>query len=361
MYSQVKKNVFRSHTVLAISLLCAAGAQANVFETPQTKPRVLFEENTPAPLARPLAPLAGNAASLAWLSPAPLSSTLRLSLRGLPPLAAAAFGTLAAPAPADVMAPDGMAADGMASSPVNEAADELPATRDPVVTASIPAAAAPAGDAVTRTAARALRQEQPLFGAHRIRFGKIMSGARISGLIRKAAASGASAICINRCADLADRLDLGAGDITAQLRHVSASVNAMVAYRTDQQNHGRLDQWSTPNETLARLSGDCEDYAILKMAILARLGVPVNAMEIVVVKDTSRRLFHAVLSVALKDRTLILDNMTDAVEADTEKPGYAPLFSLSGTANYIFGYKGGRQNLTASLRNMASIASGAGF
>jgi len=99
----------------------------------------------------------------------------------------------------------------------------------------------------------------------------------------------------------------------------------MVAYRTDEDNHGRLDYWSTPNETLSRSSGDCEDYAILKMALLARLGVPMTAMEIVVVKDTSRRLFHAVLSVALEGRSMILDNMTDAVETDTEKRSYRGL------------------------------------
>jgi predicted transglutaminase-like cysteine proteinase len=213
----------------------------------------------------------------------------------------------------------------------------------------------------SQTVSSTVRQDRPLFGAHRIRFGKIGSGTRISGLIRKAASTGASAICINQCAGLADRLDLGGTDITAQLRHVSASVNTLVTYRTDEENHGRLDQWSTPNETLARASGDCEDYAILKMAVLARLGVPVNAMEIVVVKDTSRRLFHAVLSVTLEDRTLILDNMTDAVETDTAKRSYAPLFSLSGSANYVFGYKGGKQDLTASLTNIASIAPGAGF
>lgn len=355
MYSQVKKTIFRSHTVLAISLLCTAVAQAKVDETPRTKPGVLIEANTPGPLAQSRSFAPGGAANLAWLSPAPVSTTLRLSRTGLPPIAPAAFAALAVPAPAPAPADD------MAGSPVRQAASEMPDARDPIITASIPAAAAPAGDAVTRAAARTVSQDRSLFGAHRIRFGKIMSGARISGLIRKAAASGASAICINRCAELADRLDLGGADITAQLRHVSASVNGLVAYRTDQQNHGRLDQWSTPNETLARLSGDCEDYAILKMAVLARLGVPLNAMEIVVVKDTSRRLFHAVLSVALDDRTLILDNMTDTVEADTEKRSYAPLFSLSGSANYIFGYKGGKQNLTASLRNMASIAPGAGF
>jgi predicted transglutaminase-like cysteine proteinase len=250
------------------------------------------------------------------------------------------------------------------------------APRDRITTASIPTAVIPVParrpapqassqpprhQDTSQTVSRTVRQDRPLFGAHRIRFGKIGSGTRISGLIRKAAGTGASAICINQCAGLADRLDLGGTDITAQLRHVSASVNTLVTYRTDEENHGRLDQWSTPNETLARASGDCEDYAILKMAVLARLGVPVNAMEIVVVKDTSRRLFHAVLSVTLQDRTLILDNMTDAVETDTTKRSYAPLFSLSGSANYVFGYKGGKQDLTASLTNIASIAPGAGF
>ena len=337
MYSQVKMAIVRANTALAISLLCASAALANVYEIAGTNPRVLDLSGTPSVFEKAKFPVAR------WLVQAPRATTLRLTPVGLAPidLDVDVAGLSSASRQLPVLAAESI--------------------RDPIITASIPAAAAPAGEAAARTVSQAVRQDQPLFGAHRIRFGKIMSGARISGLIRKAAASGASAICINRCAELADRLDLGGADITAQLRHVSASVNGLVAYRTDQQNHGRLDQWSTPNETLARASGDCEDYAILKMAVLARLGVPLNAMEIVVVKDTSRRLFHAVLSVALDDRTLILDNMTDTVEADTEKRSYAPLFSLSGSANYIFGYKGGKQNLTASLRNMASIAPGAGF
>ncbi|MEM5470102.1 transglutaminase-like cysteine peptidase [Hoeflea sp. AS60] len=269
-----------------------------------------------------------------WLTPARASTTLRLSLSGLPPLALAALNST----------PQGLQ-------------DDQPAAQDRITTASIPAAAAPAGAELSKT----IRQDLPLFGAHRIRFGKIKSGVRISALIRKAASSGSSAICINQCADLADSLNLKGLDISAQLRHVSASVNKMVAYKTDEQNHGRLDYWSTPNETLGRSSGDCEDYAILKMALLSRLGVPMTAMEIVVLKDTSRRLFHAVLSVALKGESVILDNMTDAVESDTAKRSYAPLFSISGKANYIFGYKGGKSNLLASAGSISSIAPGAGF
>lgn len=351
MYSQVTKAINRTSTALAIALICASAAQANVYEHPRAKPLVSSQHNTPERLGHGLAGTRNNSRWLTALHAIPAATTLRLTRTGLSALAPG-------------LPPAGFAARAAASPSL---------ARDPVITASIPAAAKPAGKTAgspsrqtarqtTRQAIRdTIRQDRPLFGAHRIRFGKIGSGARISGLIRKAASAGSSAICINRCASLADRLELEGSDISAQLRHVSASVNRMVAYRTDRENHGRLDQWSTPNETLGRASGDCEDYAILKMAILSHLGVPLTAMEIVVVKDTSRRLFHAVLSVALHDRTVILDNMTDAVEADTEKRSYAPLFSLSGTANYIFGYKGGRHNLTASLKNIAAIAPGAGF
>ena len=333
MYSQIKNVINHMNTAILISLLSTSATMANVYEAPQAKAEVLTGLSVFSPSQSPavLAPLRLVAASKA--------TTLHLTQAGL--------GRLSLE----------IDASGLPLAPFSLASLAVEPARDRITTASIPATAAPAGTAVSR----AIRQDRPLCGAHRIRFGKIKSGVRISGLIRKAAASGASAICVEGCARLAARLELGGADFAAQLRHVSASINALVAYRTDQQNHGRLDQWSTPNETIARASGDCEDYAILKMAILAHLGVPVNAMEIVVVKDTRRRLFHAVLSVALDNRTVILDNMTDAVEADTAKSDYAPLFSLSGTANYVFGYKGGKQTLTASLGNIASIAPGAGF
>ena len=73
------------------------------------------------------------------------------------------------------------------------------------------------------------------------------------------------------------------------------------------------------------------------------------------------RLAPFVADPAHRSHVVATIDLDDAVEADTEKRTYAPLFSLSGSANYIFGYKGGKQNLTASLKNMASIAPGAGF
>ena len=347
MYNQVTNKQYLRNTSFLISLLCASAAQANDYDVRETKPEILVAANTVSALVQNQS----VARNLAWVTMAQFTTTLNVSQGGLAPLG---FD----PDPAfDIAAPLAFAALAAARPADNQAPSDLTASQDQITTASISVAAASAGTSLSQI----IREDLPLFGAYRIRFGKIKSGARISVLMRKAAASGPSAICINRCADLADRLALNGSSIREQLRHVSASVNNMVAYKTDDQNHGRTDYWSTPNEILGRSSGDCEDYAVLKMAVLARLGVPMNVMEIVVLKDTSRRLFHAVLSVSLEDRNLILDNVTDAIEADTEKLSYAPLFSISGTANYVFGYKGGGSNLMASLKGLATVAPGAGF
>ena len=347
MYSRVKKAVLYTNTTLITILLCATAAQANVYEVSKPILGVPTGVNTRAAYAQAQSPVREQP----WLSPARASTTLSLTGAGLAPLA------LLTAYPGF----DSGVATALSLAPIpTTSAAAVPSTgQDRLATASIPASAVPA--ASSAVGGQTIRQDLPLFGAHRIRFGKIRSGARISGLVREAAATGSSAICINQCAVLADRLALRNASVGEQLRHVSSAVNAMVAYRTDDENHGRLDQWSTPNETLSRGSGDCEDYAILKMALLARLGVPMSAMEIVVVKDTSRRLFHAILSVSIGGKGLILDNMTDAVEPDSAKRSYAPLFSISGAANYVFGYKGGKSSLVASVGDIMTAAPGAGF
>lgn len=354
MYKNAKNRFYFTKSAALFFILCASTAQAGTHIEPEAKPQLLAKAQISTPLAQALKTTRKQAENQAWPSVVQFATTLRLTLKGLAPIALDMEPGFKAHSS---FAGNPASLSGVAPDQTRNMADDSPTDRDRITTASIPVTAAPTGARLSQS----IQHERPLFGAHRIRFGKIKSGIRISGLIRKAAASGSSAICINQCAALADRLALTGSDITEQLQHVSAAVNDLVAYRTDEDNHGRLDQWSTPNETLSRSSGDCEDYAILKMAILSHLGVPMTAMEVVVVKDTKRRLFHAVLSVALEGRSVILDNMTDAVETDTAKRSYAPLFSISGKANYIFGYKGGKPSLVASVKDIAAIAPGAGF
>ena len=57
------------------------------------------------------------------------------------------------------------------------------------------------------------------------------------------------------------------------------------------------DEWRSPLAILARSSGDCKHYAVLKYAMLRELGVSPDALKIIVVEVRSIHQLHAVLSV----------------------------------------------------------------
>lgn len=50
---------------------------------------------------------------------------------------------------------------------------------------------------------------------------------------------------------------------------ISGWVHKNIKYITDYKGHGTIDSWQTPEETYHRLSGDCEDRALL-FAYLAK-------------------------------------------------------------------------------------------
>lgn len=111
------------------------------------------------------------------------------------------------------------------------------------------------------------------------------------------------------------------------LRYVNAFWNRF-PYREDKENWGLPDYWAWPNAFLQK-SGDCEDYAIIKYFTLKELGVPVEKMRIVVLRDTLRRLPHAVLAVYTDDDILILDNLSNSVLSHTRLRNYSPQFSFN--------------------------------
>ena len=116
----------------------------------------------------------------------------------------------------------------------------------------------------------------------------------------------------------------------ARLRQVRA-INSFVnrwQYKADDENYGKRDYWATPLEFFRR-SGDCEDYAIAKYQSLRLLGLPPEALRLVVVQDTVRDLPHAVLAVYLADEVYILDNLTDAVLPQRRVTNYVPYYSVN--------------------------------
>jgi predicted transglutaminase-like cysteine proteinase len=147
-----------------------------------------------------------------------------------------------------------------------------------------------------------------------------------------------------------------------KIRVVNSVVNNTLRYRADQSVYGKLDYWATPTEILSRASGDCEDFAILKMTALMRAGIPANSLSLVVLRDNGRGVFHAVLAVTTSSGSFILDNARVKVAMDSDLPNYQPLYSLSNRRAWIHGTKKTvSQPAVAQTSDLSSVAPGEGF
>ena len=118
-------------------------------------------------------------------------------------------------------------------------------------------------------------------------------------------------------------------DEAEQVRRVNRYANAK-PYVLDIENYGLEDYWATPGEFLHN-SGDCEDYAIIKMLSLKRLGVAPSRMRVVVVQDTNLRVAHAVMSLNTNSDIMILDNQIKEVISHKNIFHYVPVYSVSET------------------------------
>ena len=146
----------------------------------------------------------------------------------------------------------------------------------------------------------------------------------------------------------------------AKIDRVNRGVNGLITYRRDKAVYGSLDHWAKPAEILKRGAGDCEDFAILKMAALLDAGIPAQSMSLVVLQDSQKGVFHAVLSVATGSGIFILDNVRNNVVKDTSLPSYVPLYSFSTNRAWIHGSKTGGVQVAETKGSFASIAPGEG-
>ncbi|WP_430033815.1 transglutaminase-like cysteine peptidase [Neorhizobium sp. BT27B] len=149
------------------------------------------------------------------------------------------------------------------------------------------------------------------------------------------------------------------GSLRDKLNAVNAAVNTAITYRSDMETNGVADHWATPSETLSRGQGDCEDFAILKMAALRAEGFDPAAMSIVALFDQKRRLYHAVLSVEVSGRHFILDNVRNQVLQDTQLPDYVALYSIRDGKGFLHGSQRQKQ-IASAITSMEKIAPGAG-
>lgn len=125
--------------------------------------------------------------------------------------------------------------------------------------------------------------------------------------------------------------------VRTKIEAVNSFTNKHIAYASDQAVYGVDDYWAGLSETIAHGRGDCEDFAIAKMQLLAAAGVPQRDLYLILVRDTVRDADHAVLAVRDGDKIYVLDSLDDRVLTADQIKTYRPTISFSGDARWTFG------------------------
>lgn len=108
------------------------------------------------------------------------------------------------------------------------------------------------------------------------------------------------------CSNISGRLAMSGANsvkLTSRLQGQLASINRRVNSRMRAISDKGADKWAVGGR-----SGDCEDFAMTKRALLIAAGWPSRALSLTVVK-TSWGEGHAVLSVRTSSGTMVLDNL----------------------------------------------------
>ena len=123
------------------------------------------------------------------------------------------------------------------------------------------------------------------------------------------------------------------------LDRVNLWVNRRIVYIADENNDRQRDYWATADETVARGSGDCEDFAILKMHMLRAAGIDEDRMKLVLLRDLAINADHALLLVRSNAGWVVLDNMTDRIYDGRQSDTMRPILSFSGNRRWVHGYR----------------------
>lgn len=134
------------------------------------------------------------------------------------------------------------------------------------------------------------------------------------------------------------RLDRRGDSRGELLASVNRWVNREIDHAEDIDLFGRSDYWADAATTLRLGRGDCEDFALLKMELLAAAGIAREDMILTLARDLIRRQDHAVLLVKSGEGYVMLDNVGSAPLDASQDHGYRPVMSLGAKQSWLHGY-----------------------
>jgi predicted transglutaminase-like cysteine proteinase len=120
----------------------------------------------------------------------------------------------------------------------------------------------------------------------------------------------------------------------AKVEFINREINAAIRYTSDLTQWREPDVWSPPvtaagNGSFDTGLGDCEDYAIAKYVALRQAGFAAESLRVLLVRDRTVGMDHAILAIRQHDRWMLLDNRWDRLIRDTDATQFVPLFALN--------------------------------
>lgn len=154
-------------------------------------------------------------------------------------------------------------------------------------------------------------------------------------------------------------------DEQEKLRMVNGFWNNALIGGEDISIWGQVDYWATPLQSLAKGSGDCEDYVIGKYFSLLHLGVAPEKLRFVYVRAQvgSQSIAHMVLGYYPQPQAepLVLDSLVDRIQPAHNRPDLTPVFSFNAQGVYMPGGKRSSVERIGRWRDLLSRMRTEGF
>ena len=137
--------------------------------------------------------------------------------------------------------------------------------------------------------------------------------------------------------------DIGLPNILGATEDRISAINYKVnllEYSFDEDTYGSREYFATPREMLDRGTGDCEDYAILKMHLLLALGMDPNDLYLVAgLYNHSDGTVggHAVLVIRFYGNLWVLDNMRNMIIPLEEYRQFEPMAAMNWNGFQLLG------------------------
>lgn len=123
-------------------------------------------------------------------------------------------------------------------------------------------------------------------------------------------------------------------DLEQQLYITNAWWNTHIQYQRESRGE---DQWQTPEETLARGAGDCEDLAIGKYVTLRECGVPTEQLRLLCCRLRGEAHMALAYYENNEQPPLILDNQSEALFPLPERTDLLPVYEVSEQGLWVNG------------------------